>query len=491
MKKIAVIGSGFSGLASACALASKGCDVTVFEKNDQTGGRARTFQRDGFTFDMGPSWYWMPEVFENFFNEFGHSSKDFYELIKLSPSYTLYFGEDDPMPVPSEWMDLVLMFEKYDPSSGKKLAKFMGEAAFKYKLGIEKLVHKPGLSVFEFADMDVIRGIFKLQVFTSFRDHVRRYFRHPKLIALMEFPVLFLGAKPENTPALYSLMNYAGLKLGTWYPMGGFGKITEAMKKVALEQGVKFRTGEAITEFTFAGKKITGIKSGSQTYQTDAVLASADYHHVEQHILPPHLRSYSEEYWHSRTLAPSALIFYLGINKKLSRIDHHNLFFDEDIDVHSKEIYDDPSWPSKPLFYVCCPSKTDASVAPAGSENLFFLMPLAPDLKDDDQTREKYFEILISRFEKVTGEKIRENIVVKESYCINDFKKDYNSFKGNAYGLANTLKQTAILKPSMRSKKVKNLFYTGQLTVPGPGVPPSIISGQVAAKELINYFNNN
>lgn len=304
----------------------------------------------------------------------------------------------------------------------------------------------------------------------------------------MEFPALFLGAMAEDTPALYSLMNYAGLKLGTWYPVGGFGAVVDAMKKIADQQGVKFYTNEPVSGFIIKDREIKNIYSEYRSKAFDGVIAAADYHHVDQQLIGSEYKNYSDHYWGKRVMAPSSLIFYLGVKKKISKLKHHNLFFDEDLDTHAKEIYKDPKWPSKPLFYVCCTSKTDDQVAPPGHENIFILMPLAVGLNDDEDTREKYFDTIMNRLEDYCGEDIRGYLDYKKSYCVSDFKNDYNSFGGNAYGLANTLRQTAILKPSIANKKIKNLFYAGHLTVPGPGVPPAIISGKVAANQLLKYL---
>ncbi|MEJ7559718.1 MAG: phytoene desaturase family protein [Pedobacter sp.] len=490
VKNTAVIGAGFAGISAAAYLAKGGCAVDVFEKNNQVGGRARQLDTDnGYTFDMGPSWYWMPDVFDKFFSDFGYKTSDFYELELLDPGFTVVYGMEDVLDIPADFDALCSLFESIEIGSAERLKVFLEEAAFKYKVGIDKLVYKPGLSIFEFFDAELIKGVFKLQVFTSFSKHVRKFFTHPKLIALMEFPVLFLGAMPEDTPALYSLMNYAGLKLGTWYPKGGFGKVIEGMKRVAEEQGVKFHLGQPVTSIRQPSSSSTielEFSSGKKSY--DGVIASADYHHVEEKLLGDGQNNYEESYWDKRVLAPSCLIFYIGVTERVDRLNHHTLFFDEDLKQHAVEIYKDPKWPAKPLFYVCCPSKTDDSVAPAGHENIFLLMPLAPDLEDTEALRERYFELMMNRLEKYTGNGIRKHIDYKKSYCVADFKQDYNSYKGNAYGLANTLMQTANLKPSIRNKKITNLYYAGQLTVPGPGVPPSIISGNVAAKQLINYL---
>ena len=495
MKKIVIIGSGFAGLSAAAFMAKAGWEVTVLEKNSTPGGRARLLLADGFTFDMGPSWYWMPGVFERFFNCFGKKVTDYYQLQRLDPSYRVYWP-DESMDIPADYNALKLLFEKIEPGSGKMLDKFMQEAAYKYEVGINKLVHKPGQSLLEFADWELVKGVLKLDVFNSIKQHVSKHFKHPKLRELLEFPVLFLGALPQDTPALYSLMNYADIKLGTWYPKGGMYKIVEAMTSLAEELGVKFYFNQAVTEIKvdkgIATQLITQSTDALSTvhqFDADVVIGGADYHFIETKLLLPKYQSYTSKYWNKRVMAPSSLLYYVGLNKKLSNVLHHTLFFDVSFDIHGKEIYTDPKWPSAPLFYVCTPSVTDATVAPEGGENLFFLIPLASGLEGDTEPlRDQYFDQILTRFENRTGQSVRDAIVYKKSYSVSDFKKDYHSFKGNAYGLANTLMQTAVLKPGLRSKKVSNLFYTGQLTVPGPGVPPSLISGEVVAKEIVKHF---
>ena len=486
-KKVIVIGAGFSGLSAACCLAQKGFDVTVLEKKNETGGRGRKAEAAGFMFDMGPSWYWMPEVFEKFFNRFGKSAADYYSLKRLSPSYRVFF-KDDENDIPSEKEKLFALFESLEKGSSKKLEQFLSEAAYKYDKGINEFVYKPSLSLMEFADVSLLFSLFRLNMFSSFSKYIRKYFSHPKLLQLLEFPVLFLGAKPENTPALYSMMNYADMVLGTWYPDGGMYKIAEAMTKLAEELGVKILTGENVEKINVENGKLKSVVSNGKELYADSIISAADYNFTEQKLLTEQYRTYSADYWESRVMSPSALIFYLGVNKKVDNLLHHNLFFDADFSVHATEIYDNPEWPSHPLFYVCCPSKTDVAVAPEGMENLFILIPVAVGLQDNDATRERYFEMVMNRLESRTGQAIREHIIYKKAYAHRDFISDYNSFKGNAYGLANTLMQTAVLKPRIKSKKVKNLFFAGQLTVPGPGVPPSIISGQVVA-ELVEKEN--
>lgn len=485
MPHAVVIGAGFAGLSAASFLARAGWQVTLLEKNSGPGGRARVFEAQGFTFDMGPSWYWMPGVFEDYFGQFGKRVSDYYELLRLDPSYQVIFGENDTLGIPAGMPQLRQLFESLEPGSAARLDAFLAQAAYKYEVGINKFVHLPSRSVTEFIDWEIVKGAVRLDLLQSMAKHARKFFSHPKLLKLIEFPVLFLGATPENTPALYSLMNYADLALGTWYPKGGMHQIVRGMVALAEELGVQIEYNQEVREIVVEHGRTTGVRTATGFWPADAVVAGADYQHIEQQVLAPEYRHYSPAYWDSRTMAPSSLLFYLGVDRKLANLLHHNLFFDEDFSQHAHEIYEVPQWPSRPLFYASVPSKTDPTVAPAGQENLFLLIPVAPDLDDPEATREKYYNLLMDRLEKHCGHPIREHVVYKRSYAHRDFVADYHSFKGNAYGLANTLKQTAILKPTLKSKKVSNLYFTGQLTVPGPGVPPSLISGQVVAGEVL------
>ncbi len=489
MTTATIIGSGFASLAAATSLADKGAKVTVVEKNASTGGRARKFTEQGFTFDMGPSWYWMPDVFEKYFNRFGKSVSDYYDLKRLDPSYRVFF-KDEQVDIPSSFQSLIELFEAREKGAGQKLRKFLEDAAYKYDAGVNDLVYKPGLSVLEFAQWKVMKGLFQLDLLKNFKDFARGYFSDPKLLSLIEFPVLFLGAMPQDTPALYSLMNYADMKLGTWYPMGGMHKIVEGMETLAREKGVNFRLGEPVQRIYQNGSM--RVVTDRESISSDVVVGGADYHHIDTQLLDESDRQYKSKYWGTRTMAPSCLLYYVGVKKKVDGLLHHNLFFDTDFQQHAKEIYKTNVWPESPLFYVCCPSKTDDSVAPQGMENIFMLIPIAPGLEGDSEAiRERYFDTLVNRIEKHTGTSFKNDIIYKKSYSVSEFQKDYNAFKGNAYGLANTLLQTAFLKPRIQHKNLNNLYFTGQLTVPGPGVPPSLISGQVVADLIAKHHKLN
>ena len=488
-KKIAVIGSGFSGLSAAAYLSKAGNEVHVFEKHDQPGGRARQFKtEEGYVFDMGPSWYWMPDIIDNFFTDFGSKTTDFFELISLNPQFEMIFA-DDKIAVPENLDELKMLFEKIEEGAGLQLEKFMKSAKFKYEVGMQDFVNKPCHSWAEFISPKIARSALKLDLLSNFRNYVAKYFKNEKLRTLMEFPVIFLGASPKNIPALYSLMNYGGYALGTHYPLGGFYQLVLGMKQLAEKQGATFHFSNIVESINTENGSVISLTVNGNMLDFDTVVASSDYHHTET-LLNKEDRNYTEEYWKNRVFAPSSLIYYLGINQTLPNLKHHTLFFEHDLDEHIDCIYEDKKWPEKPLFYVCCPSKTDEGVAPNGKENVFLLMPLATGINDEESVREKYLAEMMTRLENHLGiRNLMSMIEYKRSYCVQDFISDYNAYDGNAYGLANTMGQTAVLKPKIRNKKIKNLFYTGQLTVPGPGVPPSIISGKIVSNEIINAKN--
>lgn len=487
-KKAVVIGSGFSGLSVSALLAKHGFDVQVFEKNDSPGGRATQISEQGYVFDKGPSWYWLPDVYEDFFALFGKRPEDYYTLSRLDPSYRVFFKNQEVIDVPASHAELFSLFDSIEPGSAQKLKKYLEEAAYKYQIGMKEFVHKPSLSISEFIDMRILKSIFKMGMLQSIHSYIRKRFTDPRLIQILEFPILFLGATPKDTPALYSLMNHADLTLGTWYPEGGFYSVVKAMERLAKEQGVAFHYQSMVEEIGVSENEVKGVRVNGEFIAADVVVGSADYHHIEQYLLPKQYRSYSESYWEKRNMAPSALMYFLGFDKSIKNLLHHNLCFDEDFDQHAHEIYKDPTWPKNPLLYISATSKTDAEVAPEGNENIVVLIPTAPGLESTPEIREQYLDLTIKRLEQLTGDEIRSHLVYQKSYAHEEFVEDYHAFKGNAYGLSNTLRQTAILKPSIVHKKLPNLFYTGQLTTPGPGVPPTIISGQVVAHEIIKRF---
>lgn len=485
-KTINIIGTGFSSLSAACYLAKEGHAVTMFEKNEKIGGRARQYKKEGFLFDMGPTWYWMPDVFERFFKDFGKSPSDYYSLVRLDPAYQIYYGENDSITIASDIEAIYDLFEREEKGSSIELKKFLQLARSNYEVAVKEMVYKPGVSPLE---LITPRSVTKLnQLFVDIRKQIQRKFSNPRLIKALEFPVLFLGAKPSNTPAMYNFMNWADFGLGTWHPKGGMFQVIAAMEKLAKDLGVAFVFNASVEKINVSNNgTVDGMLVNGEWVSSDIVLSGADYHHTEQ-LLDIGFRQYSEKYWSKRTFAPSSLLFYVGFNKKLKNVSHHTLFFDKEFDAHAEFIYDTPSWPKDPLFYASFPSISDTAFAPEQKEAATFLIPIAPGIDDTDERRNEYFDLILSRLEKLTGQSLKDDVLFVKSYCIRNFIKDYNSYKGNAYGLANTLKQTAFLRPRIKSKKVNNLFFTGQLTVPGPGVPPALISGKIAAELVLKQL---
>ncbi|WP_077400198.1 phytoene desaturase family protein [Cellulophaga omnivescoria] len=484
MKKIIIIGSGFSSLSASCYLAKAGYDVTILEKNTTTGGRARQLKTNGFVFDIGPTFYWMPDVFDKFFTDFNKKTSDYYQLDQLNPAYQIYFGKKDAISISEDFNETRDTFEKIEPGSGKQLERFINKARINYDIAIKKLVYNPGENIFEIINRKTITKLYEFIL--TIKNQVSGYVKNDKLRKVLEFPVLFLGAKPSNTPSFYNFMNYADLKLGTWHPQGGMYKVVEGMQTLAQSLGVKTITDSPVLKIDIKDGKVKGVESKSGYLECDILLSGADYHHTET-LLPKQYRQYTESYWDKKIFAPSALLFFVGFNKKIEAVNHHTLFFDTDFEEHAKTIYDTKEWPNKPLFYASFPSKTDATSAPNGKEAAIFLVPIAPDIEDTNELREHYFNQIIERVEILTDQSLKEDILFKESYCVDNFKDDYNSYKGNAYGLANTLLQTHILRPKLKSKKIDNLYFCGQLTVPGPGVPPSLISGKVVSELILKH----
>lgn len=487
MKKAVIIGSGFSSLSAACHMANAGYKVSIFEKNQSIGGRARQFERDGFKFDMGPTFYWMPDIFEHFFSDFKKKPGDFYQITRLNPGYEIYFGENDQLKESADINELKQTFEELEAGSGVFLDKFLKKAEFNYRVAIDKVVYKPGKSPLELVMPETVIRIPQFLMSLSFT--VRKNIKNNKLRQMLEFPVLFLGAKPTDTPSFYRFMNYADMILGSWHVNGGMIKVLNGMQRLAESMGAEVFTDSPVTEIRTEEGKATGIVVNGELIRADVVISGADYHHTEL-LLPPKERNYTEKYWSGKVFAPSAILYYIGFDKRIDNVSHHTLFFDTSFKEHARDIYDTPDWPEKPLFYASFPTKTDSSFAPKGKEAAIILIPTATGLMDTAEIRKKYFEQVIRRMEKLTGQELKSHILFSQSYAATDFVSDYNAYKGNAYGLANTLMQTAFMKPKVQNKRLPNLFYTGQLTVPGPGVPTAIISGKIAAGCALSYLNS-
>jgi phytoene desaturase len=480
---VVVVGGGFGGLSTACYLADAGADVTLVEKNEQVGGRASVLERDGFRFDMGPSWYLMPDVFEDFFANFGRSVEEYYSTTRLDPHYRIFFKDGDRVDVHADFEANVETFESYEPGAGAALREYVEEAEENYRIGMEHFVYEDRPRVRDYLDADVARNARGLSLVGSMQDHVEGYFDHPKLQQVVQYSLVFLGGSPHNTPALYNLMSHVDFNLGVHYPDGGLAAVVDGVAELGRELGVTYRTGEAV-------EAIRGRRGGFRVATSegdlfpDVVVSNADYAHTEQELLAPEKRQYDEAYWDSRTYAPSAFLLYLGVEGDVDELEHHTLVLPTDWDDHFAAIFDDPAWPDDPAYYLCVPSETDPSVAPEGHSNLFALVPVAAGLEDTPDLRASYRDLVLDDIAANTGVDLRDRIVVEESFCVSDFASRYNAREGTALGLAHTLRQTALFRPPNASETVDGLYFAGAFTTPGIGVPMCLISGQLAAERV-------
>ncbi|MFA9516316.1 phytoene desaturase family protein [Halopenitus sp. H-Gu1] len=481
-ESVVVIGGGFGGLSTACYLADAGADVTLLEKNEQLGGRASRLEIDGFRFDMGPSWYLMPDVFERFFDYFERTPEDYYSISRLDPHYRVFWKDGDLVDVVPDLDANREVFESYEPGASEALDRYLEKAEYNYEVGMEHFVYEDRPRLRDYVDTDVLRHAHGLSLLGSMQGHVEDYFDHPKLQQLMQYSLVFLGGSPTNTPALYNLMSHVDFNMGVHYPDGGIGAVVDGIVELGSELGVEYVTDAAATAIEGHRGGFAVDAANGERYLADIVVSDADYAHTEQELLPPEKRQYTEEYWDSRTYAPSAFLIYLGVEGEVPELAHHTLVLPTKWSDHFEQIFEDPSWPEDPAYYLCVPSKTDDSVAPAGHSNLFALVPIAPGLDDDAETRERYRDRLLADIADNTGTDLRDRIVVEETFSVSEFADRYNSYRGSALGLAHTLSQTSLLRPSHASSAVDGLYFTGSYTTPGIGVPMCLISGQLTAE---------
>jgi phytoene desaturase len=490
---IAVVGAGFGGLAAAALLAKQGHQVTVLEKNSQAGGRARVYKEKDFSFDMGPSWYLMPDVFEAFFKEFDKIPEDYYDLIRIDPSYRIFFDGEGITDVSADFESNVDLFNSFEKGGGEKLREYLEQAERHYRLAMDEMIYKEYDRIWDLFNGKLALEGFKLPLFNNIDGYVSKWFKNEKSKKILEYSIGFIGGSPQNTPALYYIMNHVDFNLGVWYPAeGGISRVVQAMVDLGIEYGVRFRYDSEVTKLDIEDGKVNKIYFGDDTLEPDILVVNADYPHFEINLLGDKNQSYDVKYWDSRVIAPSALVLYIGLNKKLDKLEHHNLFLTKDWDQGFENVFDPKKarWPETPSYYINVTSKNDDTVAPEGGETIFVLVPLAPDLIDTPEIREKYYHKLVSHIETLAEEPIIGHEIVKKIYSVNDYRKDYNAYKGTALGLTHTLMQTALFRPSHKSRKVDNLYYTGHYTHPGIGMPMCIISSQVLAKTIERRYGD-
>ncbi|MFC5278507.1 phytoene desaturase family protein [Halorubrum rubrum] len=483
-ESVVVIGGGFGGLSTACYLADAGADVTLLEKNEQLGGRASRLEAEGFRFDMGPSWYLMPDVFERFFGHFDRSPEEYYTLTHLDPHYRVFWKDGDRVDVLPDMEHNRELFEAYEPGAGDALDAYLEEAERTYEIGMEHFVYEDRPRLRDYVDRDVLRYSWGLSLLGKMQGHVEGYFDHPKLQQLMQYTLVFLGGSPTNTPALYNLMSHVDFNMGVYYPDGGLGAVVDGIVELAEELGVEFVVDAEVTGIEGRYGAFAVDTAGGDRYLADIVVSNADYAHTERELLPERKRQYTEEYWESRTYAPSAFLLYLGVEGDVPELAHHTLVLPTRWEEHFAQIFDDPAWPDDPAYYLCVPSKTDETVAPDGHSNLFALVPIAPGLEDTPELRAEYRDLVLDDVAENTGTELRDRIVFEETFCVADFADRYNSYDGSALGLAHTLRQTSLFRPPHRSTALDGLYFTGATTTPGIGVPMCLISGGLTAERI-------
>ena len=486
-KQVIIIGSGAGGLSSAILLAIYGYEVTVVEKNSSYGGRGSVFSAQGFQFDMGPSWYLMPDIFEHFYELVGEDIKDHLTLKRLDPSYKIWFAEqEEPVEMTSDLKRDSLIFDSYEPGVMNKINIYLKEAAAKYNVSKNTFIYKPFNTVFDFIDRKTIFLWTKFSVISSFHKHIAHYVKHPIVRKILQYPLVFLGTSPYKAPAVYSLMNHIDFEMGVHYPVGGMTQVFKSMYQIALKHGVEFQFDTPVDQILIRGKKVCGVKTAQgKVLNADIVVSNADYHHTEMNLIDKRYRQFSKRYWNSRSMAPSGFIIYLGLKKQYDTLAHHNLYFTDKWKESFDAIFDNTELPENPSYYVCAPSKTDPGVAPVGHENLFVLVPTSTGLTLDKPTISVYRDKILKHIRQTMDlPGLEDNIVYQRIFTGSDFTSMYNAFKGTALGLAQNLMQTAVFRPKTKSSKVKNLYFVGANTNPGIGVPMCLISAQIVFKRI-------
>lgn len=488
MKSAIIIGAGIGGLATANLLAKAGYQVTVYEKNAQPGGRAGTMKLDGFTFDTGPSWYLMPEVFQHYFELFGKSVRQELDLVRLTPAYKVFFEDAEPITITSDSEQDSATFEAIEPGAGKKLINYVANGNSIYQLSLKHFLYTNFTSYRDLVRWDILRHSIRMArlAFTPIHSYVRRYVRDARLQQILEYPMVFLGSSPFSAPAIYSLMSALDFREGVYYPRGGVYTIIERLVALGTELGVTYHYSTPVKRITTDGMHATGVilENGSQL-TADVVISNADLHFTETQLLSANEQTYPPSYWQAQEPGPSALLMYLGVKDSVPELEHHNLFFVADWEQNFRSIFDEKTIPASASLYICKPSATDSTVAPKGSENLFVLVPLPAGIEVDDSEANNIADSYLDIIEKqLQIPDFKKRITVKKVFSPSDFGSTYNAWQNSALGPSHILRQSALFRTQNQSKKIKNLYYVGGFTVPGIGLPMCLIGAELVYKRL-------
>lgn len=491
--KVVVIGGGFAGLSAAAFLAKQGCDVVLLEKNKTLGGRARVLHKKGFRFDMGPSWYMMPEVFERFFKHFGKTVADYYQLEQLHPRYQVFFDDKTSLVMSEKLEDNANVFETQEAGAKEKLKEFIEKLRVPYQTSIGKFIYLDIWSVRSWLNFHNVRElfplIFSLRLWESWHDFVGRFFKNEKLQKIMSFPAVFLGGSPFNTPSIYAVLAWADFQGGAWYPKGGMGAVVEAVIQTAREQGVRILPESDVDRIDLIDGKVVGVTANKQFYQADVVVGACDLANLETKLLPQQYQTWDASYWKKATLSISSMLVYIGLNTRLSKVAHHNMYFSKNWKQNFSEIFEHNTLSADPSFYISVRSMSDRSIVPKNSEEIVLLVPMGSGTVVTKEQLETYADEAIAKTEELLGEPIKKHIVVKEVYGPEQFAQDYHAFQGTALGLAHTFSQSLWLRPNVKSAKVNGLYYAGQYTNPGVGVPTALVSGELVASIIQDEYN--
>jgi len=488
-KKVIIIGAGIGGLGTAALLSKRGYDVTILEKNEKIGGRANIFTAEGYTFDMGPSWYLMPDVFEHFYDLMEEDINKHLNLVKLGPSYKVFFPGDPEYPVVDIHSDLkkdLPTLEQFEPGITPKLRKYLETSGKQYELAKKSFMYRNYDSIFDFFKWELMKEGRHMNPLQTMEKYLNKNFSDDRVKKILEYTLVFLGSEPKKTPALYNIMNFIDFHYGVYYPKGGIYTIIDSLKSMNDTHGTTIHTNTGVSEIIIENKTATGVRlENGEIMNADYIISNADLHFTETKLIAEKKhQTFPEKYWDKAVMGPSAFIMYLGLDREVPNLTHHNLRFAQNWKENFKELFDEPALPTDPSYYVCKPTHTDTNIAPKGKDILFMLVPIAAGMTITDDMKKSYRDKIIGMMKTdLNLPDLEESIVYEKSYWGDDFGRDYNAYKGTALGMAHTLKQT-LLRPGNKSKKVKNLFYVGAGTNPGIGMPICLISAELMYKRL-------
>jgi len=489
MKNVLIVGAGLGGLTTALRLAKKGYKVDILEKNEQAGGRLNQVKKDGFTFDSGPSFFSMSYEFKQFADECGIEIP--FKFVELDPLYTVNFsGSSKTFFLHKDLDKLAAQFAEEEPDFREKMVRYLKKSDALYNDTVDKVIKTNFDSVVGYLiSLAKVNPAHIPQLFQTFWQHVKKHFDSKEAQQIVSLIAFFLGRTPFDTSAIYSLLSHIEFKHDGYYNVeGGMYKIVEGLVKELDKAGVTFHYNVEIDDFRSEGKKITAvIDKNGKSWTADAILINADAALFRGRVLKR--EKYSEERLQKMNWTMGYLTFYIGVNRKLPMVNHHNYFLGNNFEEYSNNLEQEPGTLEKPYYYVNVVSKHNPECAPEGCESLFFVCPV-PNLiyKPEWDDRDKIVDSILEDFGKRIGQDIMPDIISRSIYTPADWQKRFNLYMGSGLGLSHNLMQIGAFRPSNKDEKFKNLFYVGASTVPGAGLPMAVISSKLAYERVSNYL---